>query len=161
MSTESEIKRLAALKMPQTDIATELNISRQRVGQVFKKHGLSVERKQQRGAFRQPPVPKSRVITGGVAGPVSANVCGLIAELLVAADLMARGWKVFMPLHRSAGHDLVAMHPDDRKLRSFEVRSAHRRPGGAISYHKRSSDAADHYALVCTGEPVAYQPDLT
>jgi hypothetical protein len=90
------------------------------------------------------------------------NLCtsavGSVSELLVAADLTARGWSVFFPLFR-ARCDLIACSWDAGIVRRFEVRSGKRRNGTA-GFQKTSNDVCDHYAIVISGEPIIYEPEL-
>ncbi len=97
--------------------------------------------------------------TGGVQMMISQTTAGTIAELLVAADLMARGWTPFFPLMRTTIFDLIAGDANGRVL-TIEVRSAKRRPDGSLAYGRKTGSPANHHALVITGEPVAYLPEL-
>jgi len=101
-------------------------------------------------------VPKLEI--PGVINTVSTSTSGSISELMTAADLMTRGWKVFFPLFR-AHSDLIAQSPDGEVLKRIEVRSGSRKPDG-LRYTRRPSDRCEHYAVVVAGEPVIYIPPL-
>jgi hypothetical protein len=152
------IKELAAQGMVASEIAKESGISRQRVYQLAARHKINLTKYDfaARTAF-SPPVP--RITTGGVQAKVSCSIAGTIAELLVAADLMARGWAVYMPIMFSRGYDIIAAK--DGALATIEVRSAHRKIGdGGLSYNKKIDSDSAYHALVITGEPVCYRPEL-
>lgn len=146
------------------DIGRELGITRQRVHQLAKQMGLALPPppKVVRSPTEYKPISyKSRaplVMTGGVHTHLNSKVAGKIAELLVAADLMARGWQIYFPLNPNSHCDLVATLNDD--IISFEVRSAYRTKAGALVYNKKLHSTAKHYALVITGEPIEYLPHL-
>jgi hypothetical protein len=154
--------RELAIDMTAAEAAKAMNVSRQRIYQVARREGIRF--------CKAPYVPKigkrrgrakqvSRVITGGVSEVVGdTRVSGRICELLVAADLVARGWKVFFPMNMNGPHDLVASKGD--KLRSFEVRAAKRLKSGKSSFRRDDKCASDFYALVIRGEPVEYEPEL-
>jgi hypothetical protein len=157
-------KSLVASGTRAGDIARDLGITRQRVHQIAKQMGLvlppppKVVRKE---ALSTPRSYKSRaplVITGGVQTHLNSKVAGKISELLVATDLMARGWQIYFPLNPNSTHDLVATFKGN--ILSFEVRSAYRIKTGRLTYQKKSNSAANHYALVVTGEPIQYLPPL-
>lgn len=158
MSTVDKVRELAASGKWASAIADDLGISRQRVHQIAKAHQieLPVNRAPRDTAKRRPPV--ARIQTGGVLAPINHSVAGTISELLVAADLMARGWQVFMPIIASKGHDLIAVK--DGRIATFEVRSAHRNANGVVKYAKQAGCTSEFYGLVVTGEPVTYVPDL-
>lgn len=158
MSSAEKVRELAAKGYWASAIAEELKISRQRVYQIAKAN--EIEMPMNRASLdrpnRRPPTP--RIQTGGVMAKVNHSVAGTISELLVAADLMARGWQVFMPVIASKGHDLIAMK--DGRLVTFEVRSAYRSAAGKVKYAKQAGCTSDHYGLVVTGEPVTYDPPI-
>lgn len=144
-------------------IAKRIGISRERVRQIVNQEGLAVQRgvvgyRPRRNA--RPPAP--RVLTGGVGARLDCTVVGTISELLVAADLAARGYKVFFPLVRTAACDMVIMDSDGENVQRIEVRSGHRRvdrKGIAYATNPKSDKArCDRYAIVITGEPVFYRP---
>lgn len=139
-----------------SEVAEELGISRQRVYQICASSGVSPKHKWVRNKPARPPRP--RLLTGGVTIPVSQSAVGCISELLAAADLMARGWSVFMPVISSKGHDLIACK-DDRII-TVEVRSAYRNAAGQLKYNRKADCKSMFYALVVTGEAVSYEPQL-
>lgn len=145
--------------LTQSQLATLLGVTRQRVSQLVRAEGLTV-RKGPPGVGERSPAnaPQSRVLTGGVPTPISHTVAGLIGELLTAADLMARGYTVFFPLSRTAVCDLVAIHRTGSVL-TIEVRCATRK-GDRLVWSRKDSSLANHFALVVTGEPVSYEPPL-
>ncbi len=167
--TVKTIKDLAARGFSARQIARHVGVSRQRIYHLAGEHGVSLPHptagltltglkriRRARGATSA----KARILTGGVDVPLSHNVAGMISELLVAADLMARDFRVYLPIKANRGHDLVAESWDGCLL-TFEVRSAHRTLDGGISWTRNTEDRANFYALVVTGEPVMYKPDLS
>jgi hypothetical protein len=163
--TAKRISSLAAEGFSAREIAFRVKVSRQRVYQLAKENGISLPHPVlgSPASQRRPPpkgTPKARVaLTGGVNVPLSYSVVGMISEFLVAADLMARDFRVYLPVKANRGHDLIA-EAWDGTLLTFEVRSARRTLDGQTSFTRKSEDRADYYALVVTGEPVAYKPDL-
>ena len=156
MTTVEQVKELASRGLSASEISNAVGVSRQRVYAVAKANGITFPRRDAGGCVA--PSPRPRVLTGGVQVAISTSVAGTIAELLVAADLMARGWQVFMPIRSSKGHDIVAACASE--LTTIEVRSAHRNAGGHVIYSRKADNVSDRYALVVTGEPVIYTPDL-
>lgn len=152
-----QVRRLTARGLAASTIAAELGVSRQRVYQIAKNAGIRLAPPPPRGPSR-PIIPISRVITGGVPVPINASIAGTIAELLVAADLLARGWQPYVPAARHGGHDLIAYRATD--LATIEVRSGYRNRTGRVIYNKSPRDNSTHYAVVITGEPVLYDPPL-
>ncbi len=145
-----------------SDLARKLGVSRERIRQLAVAEGLweggAGPLYRPRGSSVCTPVP--RMITGGVPVRLSASAVGTVSELLVAADLSARGFWVFFPFVRSALCDLVAMRRNGKTIR-IEVRSGHRTPcRKKIVYSQNTDSPAEHHAIVITGEPVEYQPPL-
>jgi hypothetical protein len=81
---------------------------------------------------------------------------------LVQADLLARGYLPYTSVTRSyAPFDIIAVdRKDPRNTITIEVRSARRKPGGALQFNKSFPMRSSRYALVVTGEPVVYLPEL-
>ena len=82
-----------------------------------------------------------------------------MAELIVAADLLARGWYPFFPIVRSTKIDLLVSSRDGKRVLRIEVRSGLRR-GDRVVFSKKDNAECDHYGIVVAGEPVTYQPEL-
>lgn len=163
MVDEDRLAELFATKASAIIIAKELGISRQRLYQLAKKRNhkfLGSRKPPPCGADRKPRRIFARLMTGGVPIEISTSAAGKVAELLVAADLVARGWNPYFPLGREIGHDLIAVRRQDRILKTFEVRTGRKNLAGTIGFQQRPRDNSDHYALVVTGEPVVYVPDL-
>ena len=168
MVDREKFQSLVAAGKTARDISDEVGLSRQRVHILAKQMGLTLANGTRQGWLSQmeywrnnhhrrgeraPPVP--RVVTGGVLVKLTTHAVGRVAELLVAADLVARGWDVFLPLSITTTNDLVAVK--DGKIKTFEVRCA-KRVGGKIVFGRKISLESDHYALVVTGDPVIYRP---
>lgn len=158
MSHENQIKEMSERGLSCAEAAREIGISRQRVHQLAKSIGVTFPDKRRLPRQFAAPAPKSRVITGGVETLINHTVAGTICELLTAADLMARGYQVFLPVIASKGHDIIASK--DGRLITVEVRAASRRADCGLSFGKKPDCMSDHYALVVTGEPVIYEPPL-
>lgn len=104
-------------------------------------------------------IPASRILTSVQAAPLNHTVAGTIAELIVAADLTARGWDVFWPFVRNTRFDILACHPHGEIVRRIEVRAGQRRKG-VVTFNRKNGALFDHYAIVVAGEPVIYRPEL-
>lgn len=166
-----QFRQLVAAGLTGAEIAREMGISRQRVSQIAVQEDVQLPRKPP--AEKKPEVPKRRrrvfkrdkpsvivprLITGGVPVRVNTVAAGRVSELLVAADLVARGWHVFMPIDYRKGHDLVAC--GNGRLATFEVRSGRRGKAGGVVFLRNRVMLSQHYAVVVTGEPVTYEPPL-
>lgn len=158
MKNEDQIREMAAAGLSAGAIADELGVSRQYIHQIAKRAGISLPHSTRGRVAPGSKLVVPRIQTGGVSAKVTHSVAGSIAELLVAADLMARGWRVFMPVLSSKGHDIIG--EKEGRLVTFEVRSAQRNASGKLIYQKKSDSESEHYGLVVTGEPVAYDPPL-
>lgn len=156
-----KFKELVAAGRSAKEIAVEIGVSRQWVYQLADKHGVRLRRPPPYRRFgpQRPAKHISRVITGGIEHPINTTTSGAICELLVAADLMARGWRVFAPLSGHVGcHDLIAVKGE--VVRTFEVRAANRRETGSLIFTRDRCMRSDHYAIVPRGAPVEYEPTL-
>jgi len=103
----------------------------------------------------------------GVPGPikgvrVSHTACGKSAELIAAADLVARGWNVYLPMFCNRGFDLAAFK--DGVTITVEVRSSRKLLVSTVTpfiHKKRPQEIyASHYAVVCDGCSVHYEPSI-
>ena len=99
---------------------------------------------------------------------VTAGNAGQIAEFIVIADLLARGYISFYPFNRGAPFDLVAVSRKMGLVLIMEVRTGKRNDSGSLIFRKNETQSTtlkktftpDHYAVVCFGEPVIYVPEL-
>lgn len=170
-ATRAAIRRIRE-KQPDitaTEISRLVGVTRERVRQHLWALGLptrtgrsllrlSLDEQPQRKQHVHP----SRVITGGVPVHLSAITAGVVGELLAAADLTARGYTVYAPICRHAAHaDLIALRRgrEDAPL-TFEVRCGRLSPRGEVKYAVKAKSKTNHHAIVVTGQPVSYQPDL-
>ncbi len=141
------------------EIGDRLGISRQRVYQILVDEGIEYLPLQQQHRLRQSISRNLARSLGPAASHVDRNTRGAISELLVAADLLALGWKPYVPLFRNHGHDLIATK--NAMIISVEVRSALRRKDASISASLYTPGRrADHFAFVLPDEPVIYKPAL-
>jgi len=159
MSTAEKVIKMAQEGRYASDIAMELEVSRQRVSQILRKAGVKARPAyHMMGRRPQPAPPTPRVITGGVSVPITHAAAGTVSELLVAADLLARGWNAFLPVLRNRGHDVIACKGD--AVVTIEVRSGRLKPSGAPAFSKKADCISQCYAVVMTGQPVLYEPPL-
>lgn len=164
--TEARERIVALLKadpsLTVSELGRRVGVSKQRVSQILYSAGLQAGayqvRRDANGKLIKSP-PRIMVETGADVDAVSATVAGTIAELVVAADLMARGWQVFFPIVRTTKCDLLATDKTGERVIRVEVRSG-RRVGEAITFYKKVNAVCDHYAIVIPGEPVTYKPEL-
>lgn len=139
-------------------LARALGVSRERVRQLAEAEGLKLAQFVYVPKRRPPRPPEARVMTGGQMVPLSHVAAGVVGELLVAADLAARGWLPFLPAIRHRGCDLLALSRDGSTVERIEVRCGARRPDGRIIYNRPNKEKSDRRAVVITGEPVLYYP---
>ncbi len=132
-----------------SDLARALGVSRERVRQLVDEVGLTVA-KGVRG-YRPRASRRPRP-----AGYLCETAKGTAGELLVAADLTARGLFVFLPVVRTTSCDLIAMDQDG-VVQRIEVRSGKRRDG-ALRVSRPTHKHFDRLAIVVAGEPVLYEP---
>ena len=95
----------------------------------------------------------------GRADGIPTGTVGAVSELLVAADLLARGAAVFRAMSPSCPCDLAIL-AGERLLR-VEVKTGHVMPSGSLSYGRPTS-GFDVLAVVirATGE-VRYFPTVS
>ena len=142
------------------EIAEHFGISRQRVHQVAKREGiqLSTPSLGRPHMWGKRDKQVSRIKISGDNHEISTKTSGCISEMLAAADLMARGWKVFFPINSHGHHDIVAAKGD--MLKSFEVRSGTKNKDFALRFRRDKELRSDFYAVVIRDGPVEYEPDL-
>ncbi len=145
----------------QTEIAERVGATRQRVSQIIAEEQLNVPRGK-RGVAPRPKTtaPGDQPILDRNALPAYlAEAGGPIAVLVTAADLMSRGYTVYLPVAPAAAADLVAI--DARgKVRRVSVQQAKRTAGNRLQYTYPKPGDVDTHALILTDEPVRYEPAL-
>ena len=87
---------------------------------------------------------------------ISRTTVGAMGELIVAADLMERGYNVFRSMSPSAPFDLVAQSGDN--LFKIEVRTATKSTVGTVGFSMTETDECDYYAAILHGEGIIYEP---
>lgn len=154
-----DVLRLAAAGMSAAKIADELGVTRQRIHQIARENRIRLQPHWPE-AHSAPSVAK--VVTGGIPALLDSTSSGTVSELLVQADLLARGFIPYVPVTRSyAPFDIIAVDRKDAgKVITIEVRSARRSGSGALVFNKSIPMRASRYALVVAGEPVTYLPEL-
>ena len=83
--------------------------------------------------------------------PTRANFGGS-CEYVVAADLMAKGWEVFMHCGANSKADIVARSATE--VLFFEVRQPYVGVDGFVAFNAKSGDNCDFYAGVVNGDVV-------
>lgn len=149
------------------DAAVHFGVSRQRVSQLCKSTGVRLARKpRKRFGVRTATAASingSRFVgeylksvgaleTGRHAG--NRRHVGAVAEMLVAADLFARGWTVFAPLTAMSKFDFVAYLPSAARLVRVEVKTGSGWPDPTRDGHY------DILARVGYDMKISYSPDL-
>ena len=98
------------------------------------------------------------MLTGGVRAALTATMKGTVGELLVAADLLQRGYQVFAPMTRHmASVDLVTLDIGGTHVERVEVKTGRRREGRLV-YASPTHERYDRLAIVVPGEEVIYKP---
>ena len=85
----------------------------------------------------------------------SATV-GAIHELVVAVDLLRRGYNVFRALSPACPCDLAVLQ--NGKLVRVEVTTGHRSPQGTIRYPPKNEKKFDVLAIVSFDGTILYEP---
>jgi hypothetical protein len=92
-----------------------------------------------------------------ILASVPTGTIGAIAELVVAADLLRKGYEVFRAQSPSCSCDLVILKDD--KLLRVEVRTGYRLTSG-LSWPKKNFRADIFAVVVHSTNAIYYEPDL-
>jgi hypothetical protein len=167
MNTENQMpttrERIIALvkeepHLNQTEIAEHVGVKRQRVSQIIADEGLSVPRAKRGVASRKLAAEDSRAPSSDAVPAHLAAAGRMVGVLVAAADMMVRGFTVFLPVTQTAACDFLAM--DSRgQIERVSVRKA-RRAGEEIRDDDPIRGGTDRRALILTDEPVRYEPVL-
>lgn len=144
-----KVRELAATGLRPPEIAKVMGVSRQWVYVICSKNDIPYPG---RGA----PLPEVRT---GILTPLNSTLAGTVSELLVASDLLTKGYQVYRPIMLCRGHDLIALSKSG-KILTFEVRSAKRRENGTIAASTKNDCNSAYFAFVIAGEPIVYKPEL-
>jgi hypothetical protein len=94
---------------------------------------------------------------------LTSGTVGAIGELLVGADLLARGYEVFRALSPACSCDLAILR--DGVLLAVEVRTGYRGKSGKVSWQRRGlSDEVQWAVLLVNREgerEIVYDPPLS
>lgn len=122
--------------------------------------GGAVPVERRRGKGRKFCSDQCRVLALDPPRPVNLppGDIGAIAELLVSADLLARGYEVFRAVSQNASCDLV-IHRGGRLWR-VEVKTGKNTPGGGVCYPRGVPNHYDLLAGVIWPGTIIYTPDL-
>lgn len=153
--TPDKIRECAENGMVASAIAEQAGVARQLIYKLAAKHGIKLPPAHAKAQWRARAV--QRIVTGGIPETTRIAV-GAASEMLAAADLLARGWQVYIPIRRDRHHDLIACK--GRLTISIEVKSGYRADSGTVRYMKSGRNHSDHHAVVLLGEPVVYFPEL-
>ncbi len=158
---ETESTVLAAFrangKQSLRDLAEKAGVSRERVRQILSAHGFKSGGKR----AGRPPRVAEHVWTNrfGHRRKVATLNLGAVSELVVAADLLARGFDVYRAIAGQCAADLVAVRDGQRHL--VEVRSANVTATGAWKFNPKQKvhESYDVLALVTPDGQIEYRPD--
>lgn len=142
----------------QSEISRLIGRTRQRVSQIIS--SMEIPDPPRRSFRKKHRPPRSQVLGEIAPGRISTGSAGTATELLVAADLAARGWHVFLPVIRTTRCDIVVVSPDGRRVLRIEVRPGKRLPSGVITFARKRDPEHDHYAVALQGEPILYEPEI-
>lgn len=88
---------------------------------------------------------------------VSPGTVGAISELIVATDLLSRGYEVYRSMSPNSTYDLIA-RGEAGTLR-IEVRTARRYKSG-VEFNRRTGENKDYFAVVLPEGAIVYSPPL-
>jgi hypothetical protein len=160
----NRLREFAGSGATMAQTARELGVTRARIHQLAVRHSIAFRRMwtfapDAKKAFEaQKTDPPPRNPTGGVEVKFGQAIGGKTAALLACADLLARGWQVYLPVSSNRGHDIVASRGNC--ILTFEVNLAYRSETGNLSFKRKREQKSTHCALVVKGEPVIYRPAL-
>jgi hypothetical protein len=94
---------------------------------------------------------------------ISTGTIGAAHELLVAADLMFRGFAVFRAMSPACVCDLAIITPD-RRLYRIEVTTGYYQPNGSITHSKKAAQQRGTFDILAvvikTNRSIVYEPLL-
>lgn len=103
------------------------------------------------------PYMKKGLVPSPFLHMVASDV-GALAELVVSADLLKRGFHVFRAVSPAASCDLLVMR--DGQIWRVEVKTAQRSTDGSLTYDKPRDRARFDVLALMVGSDVVYRPDF-
>ena len=155
MNTTEQLKELVK-NNPATTVAiasTEIGVSKQRISQIAKKHGLKLRDGRQDKASNRDREWRNH---WGSPEKLSSHFIGGASELIASADLLRRGIPVYRALTFLSSCDLIANVSG--VLLRLEVRSARLKQDGRLAYASPNADRYDVIVLVDQDSNVTYRP---
>lgn len=158
MATETRTTRERLVELLREDpeisavaAAERLDVSRQRIYQLLK--ALKKDGETERLVPRRQP----SMLVREVAREVSRSIDLAADGLLVSADLVQRGYRVYAPITPRDRVDLITI---DRAghVERVEVTIGVLRDG--VITHEERAPEYDRQAIVVRGEPIEYRPEL-
>ena len=145
----------------QAEAAAHFGVSKQRINQVCALHGIRLNRSRVVNRPKPPAPYVGRTFLGNYLERSgrsdyfqygTTRNSGSVAELYVAADLIAHGLGVFAPMHPAAHCDLIAVL--DGRCFKIEVKANTAQPDGS----KSSTTWFDVLARVTVDGEIIYSP---
>jgi hypothetical protein len=115
-------------------------------------------RKNRPTAAVAPAAPRPPPVTIGRGQGLSPGTVGAVGELMVAADLMQRGYHVFRALSPNAPCDLIAFRSGQTAVK-VEVKTGYRKADGTLA-HALPVHPIDVLAVALIGGEVVYEPPM-
>jgi DNA-binding transcriptional ArsR family regulator len=159
MDTRSAIReaRLADPEVTATELARKLGISRQRVSQHLQRLGLPTRTSRSLVI----PAGPAAVTRNQLGAPIAPDALFRVdaAHLLVACDLVQRGWVVYSAVG-DPDIPMLAIAPDGHVEGIFVIGGV--RQHGTLLYDRRPlpGTVECRRAIVVRGEPVHYAPAI-
>lgn len=157
-----ETLRALIRKRPNLTIAealTELGVSRQRLHVLLREEGITLQRSA-RSDIPRSDVSPFKDLPSGVADGLPPYAVNGIKEMIVAVDLLRKGYDVYRSLTAGGLCDLVVVDRTNGKCTRLEVKSASVWRTGRVSHSPTGRNSFDALALVFKDGSVEYRPPI-
>lgn len=154
-------ERLLALLKRRPNLTTAealkaLGVSRQRLHAILKTEGVSLRP----SAVLREPVDRMHPLPPATVEGLPPYVVNGIKEMIVAVDLLKKGFDVYRSLTAGGLCDLVAVSRQDGASTRIEVKSASLWRTGRVTHSPTHRNSYDVLALVFKDGAVEYRPPL-